>query len=57
MFLNERDEKDIPCESCIEQIECGKKSLECVAVRNWYYNGTYDNKDINRLKRKIKVFK
>jgi hypothetical protein len=54
-FLTERDVSDIPCISCNRSDECAKKRLECVAVRNYYYTGNYNEKDKQRLLRPYKV--
>ena len=46
--------RDIPCESCEFSKECEIKALDCVATRNWYYNGDYLDADVSRLRRACK---
>ncbi len=47
--------RDIPCDTgCKFAEECETKMLDCVATRNWYYNGDYDDKNVGRLRRSCK---
>ena len=57
MFLSEKDPREIPCKTCKFENDCGDNDIECMAVRNWYYGGNYNDKDVGRLKRKIKTYK
>lgn len=35
-----------PCDTCVSRSHCGKKELECKAVKHYYHTGWYDKKDI-----------
>lgn len=56
-YLSDKDEREVPCDSCPKMNECGDQRVECMAARNWYYNGRYEDKDVGRLVRRIKVLK
>ena len=49
-----KNERNIPCETCSLSASCENSSSECVAVRVWYYDGNYEDKDVARLIRKMK---
>lgn len=53
-FLTERDKRDVPCLTCDLENDCAETRKECVAMRNWYYKGDYQDKDIARLRRVMK---
>lgn len=48
------NKRDVPCDSCVHSIDCENQLLECVAARRWYATGDFLDKDMGRLKRKIK---
>lgn len=54
MHKIDHDEREVPCSECTFSNECAIKLLECVAIRQWYYNGKYDDKDVGRLRRVMK---
>lgn len=45
------NEKEIPCDFCEYETRCALQNLDCVASRNWYSSGNYNEKDVNRLVR------
>jgi len=49
-----KNKREIPCYACPRESQCEASSTECVAVRVWYYDGNYEDKDVARLIRKIK---
>jgi hypothetical protein len=46
--------RECPCDTCPNYGQCESDSKECVAFRNWYATGNYDDKDVERLLRKPK---
>ena len=50
------NKRDVPCVDCVNSLECETQRLECVAARRWYASGDFEDKDINRLRRKMKSF-
>jgi hypothetical protein len=55
MILNTPENvREIPCDTCPNADICAVRFTDCVASRNWYYTGDYNNKDVARLIRKAK---
>lgn len=48
------NKRDVPCGSCSYSQDCEDNLLECVAMRRWYASGDFLDKDIARLRRKMK---
>jgi hypothetical protein len=48
------NKRDVPCGGCSFSDECETGLLECVAMRRWYASGDFEDKDIARLRRKMK---
>lgn len=46
--------RDVPCEGCPNENTCAVKLVECVAARQWYSTGDFDDKDVGRLLRGFK---
>ena len=46
--------REIPCDSCAFAGDCEEKMLECVAIRNWYRLGDFEDQDVGRLRRVMK---
>lgn len=48
------NERDIPCIGCKHENMCAVEAVECVATRQWYNTGNFDDKDVGRLLRGFK---
>lgn len=50
------NKRDVPCNSCSFSQDCEEQIMECTAARRWYASGDFLDKDVGRLRRKIKTF-
>jgi hypothetical protein len=55
MFIpTPENEREVPCDTCERADTCAAQGIECVAARQWYGSGNYQDSDVGRLIRAYK---
>jgi len=53
-IIGVESEREIPCDTCPMAAECESKMLDCMAARNWFHGGDFEDANVGRLRRACK---